>query len=369
MGLLMTPRRKKVLLLVPCLGGGGAERVFSMLLRHLDRSRFEPHLALLKAGGAFLEDIPKDVVIHDLKASRVRYAVPRIVRLVWKIRPQTLLSTMGHLNLALILAKPLLPAGIRLLVRETAVASAILVEEARHPWLWIWLYRRLYRRANAVVCLSNSMVEDLVEHFGLPREKLVRIYNPVDTQRVRELAKIGANPYYGPGPHLVTAGRMTRQKGFDVLLNAMSAVLEHFPSARLAILGEGPLRSQLTEQTERLGLTGVVQFLGFQQNPWRYIKHADLFVLPSRYEGLPNVLLETLTLGTPVVATDCVGATREVQESGAEMVLVPLGDPTALAEAIVSVCSRRRGYSMETSQPALDLFDLDRVVEEYAALF
>jgi glycosyltransferase involved in cell wall biosynthesis len=151
----------------------------------------------------------------------------------------------------------------------------------------------------------------------------------------------------------------------------MSAVLEHFPSARLAILGEGPLQSELTEQIKKLGLNEVVQFLGFQQNPWRYLKHADLFVLPSRYEGLPNVLLETLTLGTPVVATDCLGATREVQESGAKMVLVPPEDPAALAEAIVSVCRRRRGYqdSMETSRSALSRFDLDRVVEEYAALF
>jgi glycosyltransferase involved in cell wall biosynthesis len=366
----MRSARKKILFLIPCLGGGGAERVFSVLLRHLDRSRFEPHLALLKANGAFLEDIPKDVVIHDLKASRVRYALPSIVRLVWRIKPQTLLSTMAHLNLGLILAKPLLPVGIRLLVRETCVASAILVEEAQHPRLWNWFYRHLYKRANTVVCVSDSMVDDLVEHFGLPREKLVRIYNPVDTQRVREFAEIGENPYYGPGPHLVTAGRMTKAKGFDVLLDAMPTVLECFPTARLAILGEGPLQGELTEQVRRLGLNEIVHFLGFQQNPWPYLKHADLFVLPSRYEGLPNVLLETLTLGTPVVATDCLGATREVQESGARMVLVPPENPAALAEAAVSVCRRGREYqdSMETSRSALSRFDLDRVVEEYAAL-
>src|SRR5258707_4018592 len=278
----MTGGRKKVLFLIPSLEGGGAERVFSMLLRHLDRTRFEPHLAILQAGGTYLRDIPSDVAVHDLKVSRVRYALPSIVRLVWKIRPQTLLSTLQHLNLALILAKPLLPRGTKLLVREAAIVSTVLREERAHPQFWAWLYRHLYGRADAVICLSDSMVDDLVVNFGLPREQLVRIYNPVDIGRVRQLADVGENPYSSPGPHLVAAGRLTRQKGLDILLDALPAVLQRFPSAQLAILGEGPLQAELTEQAQRLGLNGRVHFLGFQQNPWLYFKHADVFVLPSR---------------------------------------------------------------------------------------
>src|SRR5260370_38299311 len=103
----MSLGRKKILLLIPSLAGGGAERVFSILLHHLDRTRFELHLAVLQTKGAYMADIPRDVTVHDLKVFRVRYALPSIARLVWRLRPQTVLSTLGHLNLALILCHPL----------------------------------------------------------------------------------------------------------------------------------------------------------------------------------------------------------------------------------------------------------------------
>ena len=174
-----TSERRRVLFIIPSLTGGGAERVFSILLRHLDRSHFELHLVVLRLkGAAFAEDIPEHIVVHDLKTSRVRYALPSIVRLVWKVKPHTILSTLAHLNLALILGKPLLPHSTRLLVREATIVSTFLSEETRHPQLWGWFYRHLYRRADKVVCLSDAMMNDLAENFKLPREKLVRIYNP-----------------------------------------------------------------------------------------------------------------------------------------------------------------------------------------------
>lgn len=367
----MSSKRKRVLFLVPSFAGGGAERVFLNLLRHLDRDHFELHLAVLNAAGPYHQDVPEHVVVHDLKVSRVRYALPRVVRLVWTLRPQTILSTLGHMNLILILGKPLLPRVTKVLVRETTILSTFLQQETKHPQFWGRLYRYLYGRANKVVCSSEAMMNDMVEHLKLPREKLVCIYNPVDVEGVREWAAIGGNPYRGPGPHLIAAGRLSREKGFDVLLDAMPIILEHFPSVQLAILGDGPLRVQLIERARELGLTETVTFMGFQQNPWRYLKHADLFVLPSRYEGLPNILLEALALCTPVVASDCPGAIREVQDSGTEIVLVPPGNPTALAEAIVSVCRSNEDFPnrMTTSQSALSKFDLHQIVAEYAALF
>src|SRR5947208_2858277 len=237
----MTVERKRVLFLVPSLIGGGAQRVFSILLRHLDRSRFEPHLAMVQATGTYLKDIPGDVVIHDLHISRVRYAAPSIVRAIWKIRPHTVLSTLGHVNLTLMAVKPLLPRGTKLLIREAAVASAFLALEMKHPGIWRWFYRRLYKRANKIICLSDFMVQDMITHFHLPRAKLARIYNPVDGEWIRQLAAQEDNPYSGPGPHLIAAGRLCSAKGYDILLQAMPAVLKRFPGARLSILGEGPL--------------------------------------------------------------------------------------------------------------------------------
>jgi glycosyltransferase involved in cell wall biosynthesis len=363
----MNSHRKKVLFLIPSLAGGGAERVFTTLLAHLDRTSFECHLGVLQDQGSYMKDVPTDVGIHRLNISRVRYAIPGIVRLVWRVRPHAILSTLGHLNLALLLGRPFMPRGTKLLVREAAVTTAFLQVETRHPGLWTWLYRRLYRRADAVICLSDSMADDLAQNFRVPREALVRIYNPVEIERVRRLADNGGNLYVGPGPHLVAAGRLTRQKGFDVLLRALPAVLECFPEAKLTVLGDGPLKEELRNQARMLGLMEKVDFLGFQENPWRYLKHADLVVLPSRYEGTSNILLEALALGTPVIASDCPGGTREIQGHNPEMILVPPENPSALAQAIITAFNTlRRPQEMQQIREGLRPFDLHQVVSAYS---
>ncbi len=369
----MTVGRKKVLFLIPNLKGGGAERFFCILLRHLDRGSFELHLALLQAKGEYLQDLPADVAVHDLKCSRGRYALPAIIRLAWKLRPDVVFSTLPQTNVALIVSKPFLPRGVRILLAEAALASAALQDQAEvaHPRIWKWLYRHLYKRADKVVCLSESMIDDLAVNFNVPREKLTRIYYPMDFDRVRELAEAGDNPYAGPGPHLATAGRLCPQKGFDLLLAAMPAVRAQYPQASLTILGQGVLLSELNHQASRLGLGDAVRFVGFQLNPWPYFKYADVFVLSSRYEGLPNVLLEAMALGTPIVATDCPGAMREVQAIHSELVMVPAEDPARLAAGIVArlKADGPRGTSARELPPALDAFSLQQIVDDYRALF
>ncbi|HWH59526.1 MAG TPA: glycosyltransferase [Terriglobales bacterium] len=361
-------KRKKVLFLIPSLSGGGAERVFTTLLRHLDRTRFEPHLALLEATGAYTDDIPADIVVHDLKVKRVRYAWPAIIRLVRKIRPEAILSTPGHLNIAIAMFRFLLPRKLKVLVREAVIVSALLPEETSHLGLWTWLYRYAYRRADLVICLSDSMIDDMVKEIGLPPHKLHRIYNPVDLERLRQQTASSENPYRGPGPHLVAAGRLNHQKGFDVLLAAMPIVVASLPSARLTVLGEGPLLNALQEQSQQLGLDDVVCFAGFSNSPWTYLKHADVFVLPSRYEGLSNVMLEAIALGTPVVATDCPGAVREVCNLLGGITLVPVEDSRSLAEAVIEAAGVN-GARLRTVQRDMGAFDLRRIVEEYSDTF
>lgn len=362
--------RNKVLFLVPSLAGGGAERVFTTLLRNLDRNRFELHLGVLEAAGCLSGEIPDDVNVHVLNVPRVRYALPGVVRLVRKVRPGAVLSTLGHLNQLLIMAKPLLPRETRLIVRE-AVNSAGYLSERQNPRFTRWLHRRLYKRADRVVCLSDFLLEDMVEAFDVPRHKVVRIYNPVDIRRVRHLAGQSPDPYPDKGLRLVAAGRLTRQKGFDVLLDALPAVKDRFPEVRLTILGEGPLRSELMDQSRRLSLSAHVDFAGFQPNPWNYFQYADLFVFPSRFEGMPNVLLEALALGIPAVAADCPGGVAEIKECDDQLLLVPVEDPRALAEAIIAACIRpkRSPETLEQVENRMKKFSLQRLVEDYSQLF
>ncbi len=324
------------MLVIGSLAGGGAERVFLTLLRHLNRNHFEPHLIVLEAKGEFACEVPRDVVVHSLNGDRHRRSLPGLcylmwafVRLLWNIRPRAVLST-GRINLALALARPFLPRGTKLLIRECSVLSARLESDTRFPNIWRWLYRRLYRWADKVVCLSDFMVRDMTDHFNLPQDRPIRIYNPIDLDLVRELGTSGGNPYSGAGPQLVAAGRLSSEKGFDLLLAAMPRVLE-----------------------------------------WPYLSHADLFVLPSRREAFSNTLLEALALKTPAVAIDCPGAIREIYGSHPEVRLVPAGDCLLLAEAIIDRCktARRERTSQNTSRDWLAKFALHRIIGEYSALF
>jgi glycosyltransferase involved in cell wall biosynthesis len=352
---------------MPNLGGGGAERVIVTLLRHLDRSCFEPHLALVEAVGPFLKDVPADVPLHDLKARRVRHAFPRMIRLSWRLKPHVVHSALGELNLATVLSRPFLPPRLRLLIREDSSPSAQNAQGRKHPRLWNWLYRQFYPRADRIICVGDYVLDDLADNFGIPRGKMARVYNPVDIDMTRRLAEAGGNPYSGKGPHLVAAGRLSKEKGFDVLLDAMPLVRAAISDAGLTILGDGPLKPDLLAQRERLGLCEAVRLVGFQPNPFPYFKHADMFVLSSRYEAFGLAVIEALAVGTPVVASDCPGAVREILVDCPKARLVPPSDPKALAEGIISALNfaSRELQPDQSLEAYLTRFDVETLVRDY----
>jgi glycosyltransferase involved in cell wall biosynthesis len=367
----MEAARKRVLFLMPNLGGGGAERVIVTLLQHLDRSRFEPHLALVEVAGPYLDEVPANVPLHDLKAKRIRRAFPGIIRLSWKLRPHAIHSTLCELNMATVLLKPFLPPGVRVLIREGISPSAHNVHGRKHPWVWKWLYRWLYPRADRIICVGDFVADDLADSFRVPRRKLIRIHNPVDIELGRKLANATGNPYEGHGPHLVAAGRLSKQKGFDILLEAMALVRNSLPNCVLTILGDGELRSELLAQRERLGLIEAVHLIGFERNPYPYLQHADLFVLPSRFEGMPSVVIEALAVGTPVVASDCPGAVREILRDCPIARLVQPSDSRALAETIVAALNStdRQLHPDERLEAYLSRFEAEARVRDYEQIF
>jgi len=347
------PRR--VLFALPNLRGGGAERVMVTLLRHLDRARFEPHLALVEADGPYLADVPADVPVHDLATSRLRHAVPRLLRLVWRLRPAAIVSTQGYMNFALLLVQRLLPRRTRLVVRE--VIGERYLENSPHRERLFRLYLRRVRAADRIVTQSDGAARDMAARIAARPGQVLRIYNPVDVDRIARDASAGGSPFRDPGPHLVAAGRITAQKGFDMLLDALARVRAAGVTARLTILGEGPDRDALARRADALGLRDAVAFAGFQENPFRWFGAADLFVLSSRYEGLPNVVLEALAAGCPVVAFACSDGVRELIVDGVNGRLVPPGDVDGLARAIVDLIgepgmlARVRGRIPETLAP------------------
>jgi glycosyltransferase involved in cell wall biosynthesis len=356
------PGRRRILFVLPNLEGGGAERIIITLLKHLSTSKYDLHLAVVDHRGKFAGQVPEQVLLHDLKAVRVRKAFLSLSGLIRRLRPEVVFSTLGHLNLALILLKPFFSSRTRLLVRETIIVSENL-RDVPHAWVWKGLYRLLYNRADAILCLCDSMMDDLVRNFHLSRKKMTRIYNPVDGERIEKQAVEGQNPFSsaGPGPHLVAAGRLSFQKGFDRLLQAFPALLEKKPNSRLWILGQGELENSLSSTIRQNGFEDKVRLVGFQSNPYLWFKHADLFVLPSRFEGMPNTLLEALACGCPVVALQHPGGTEEVlQKLGLDDRYVPTLDPW--------LDSWWERPVMAVEQAFRRTFSLENIMEEYEHL-
>ncbi len=296
---------------MPSLSGGGAEKVMLCLLQNMARCQFDLSLAVLDKSGSYLNDLPGDIPVYDLHCQRVRYALPRIVRLIREVQPEVVLSTLGHLNIALLMLRGFLPKGTKLLVREANTVSYML-QDWQFSRFWVFLYKYFYPGADMIISQSSYMRQDLIENIGVPTQRIMTIYNPVDIGRISSMAQ-AENPYPAGGhPNIVWVGRLTANKGPHQIIKAMPELLHKHPRAHLWLIGEGQLRQELSHLGRILNIQEHIHFAGFQANPYTWMHHADLMVLSSVYEGLPNVLLEAIACQCPVISLLHPGGTQEI---------------------------------------------------------
>jgi glycosyltransferase involved in cell wall biosynthesis len=273
-------------------------------------------------------------------------------------------STLAHLNLTLAALRPVMPRRTAFIGREGTIVSENL-KGFEYRALWLAAYRAFYPRFDAVVCQSRYMQTDLVENHGVPREKTVVINNPVDLERVtRALPPRRPPREVGSKLRLVAAGRFTQEKGYDLLIEALALLRDMEIS--LCILGDGPLVPDVKRRIAELGLERAVTLAGFQSNPFRWFAEADAFVLSSRYEGFPNVVLEALACGIGVIATPAIGGTPEILDGMAGCVLASAVSAPALAEAIRDWASRPFAGIPPS---ALDRYGTRAIADQYSSLF
>ncbi len=356
---------KRLALFVPSMRGGGAERVTLILAREIASRGYAVDLLLAQAEGPHLAEVDEAVRVVDLKASRVLTSLPALVRYLRQERPQALLSMMVHTNIVALWACRLACVSTRAIVSERVSLSwRNEYSRSKRDRLWPWLITRFYPWADGIVAVSNGVAGDLIQVAGIPREHIRTIYNPIVRPELREKARAPLDhPWFKPGqpPVVLAAGRFTAQKGFPTLIQAFACVRQVLP-ARLLILGEGEQRLALETLIRQLGLEKDVSLPGFEANPYPYMARASVFVLSSRWEGLPGVLIEALACGTPLIATDCPSGPREVLRDGQYGQLVPVGDIAALAQAIELALGGKLPPPPEESWRP---FELETVVNQY----
>ena len=327
----------RLALFLPSLGGGGAERIMLTLAAGLSARGVGVDLVLATPTGEYMDQVPETVRLVDLGATRPLTAVPALARYLRRQRPRTLLTTILSANLAAFLAHRLAGAATRLVARESSTLS---VDLTRMSPLNRLLTPRLiasgFARAHTFVAPSRGAADDLAKTAGIPREAIKVIYNPVVSDALRERARQPTGHPWLQGdaiPVIVGMGRLTWQKDFATLIRAFALVRRAMP-ARLIILGEGEDRGELESLCHILGVAEDVDLPGFVDNPYALLARARLFVLSSRWEGLPGALIEAMACGAKVVSTDCPSGPREILGDGTYGQLVPVRDDEALAAAV-----------------------------------
>ena len=300
------------------MSGGGAERVVSYLLPFLQNKGHKVDLVLMNSSMSY--DIPKDVQVHYIENSKhnesgilkliklpfLAYKYSRLIRKLNVTHSFSFLTRPSYINIM---------SGL-----FSSKRSKIIISERSHPSLQYGygnlqskintkLIKWLYPKADSLICNSQGNATDLVDNFGINPRPIKVIHNPIDIESIRKIEPLENffnNDYF----NVVTIGRMDEGKNHELLIKA----IEQYKNVRLYILGDGHLRNHLEQITKDLNIIDQVFFLGFDSNPYKYLKNADLFMFGSNHEGFPNVCIEALCCGLPLLTTNCKSGPDEILE-------------------------------------------------------
>jgi len=322
-------------------------------------------LVIVQAEGELRPEIPSAARVVDLNKRRALFALKSLIAYLRCEKPVALLASQPHLNALAIIARRLAQANTRLVISEhVAFEDAAKNSKSLIDRQSALLGRAFYKHTDEIVAVSQGVKDQLVRATHVDPQKVHVIYNPILSASFAQKIKQDAqHRWFGENiPLIISAGRLTVQKDFATLLRAF-AILRNMQAAHLIILGEGEQRSELLTLAHELKIEEHIDLPGFTQNPFGFMRRAQLFVLSSRWEGFGNVLVEALACGLPVVATDCPSGPAEILEHGKYGALTPLGDAPALAAAILQTLKQHP--STETLKRRAQDFSNETIVPQY----
>ncbi len=361
-----TPRPLRVLFAIGSLAAGGSERQLLNILKHIDRTRIEPHLYLLDRLGEFLQDVPHDVRVtafSDVAQASGWYFPGRVRRQQIEHLAKTLREHRIDVLYDRTFLMPLITGPASAQANVPRISTIVADPRAdlrnnvhRFRWLKQRLLARAYREASCVVAVSQELAQLSAELYGLDDNRIRTIYNGFDFETIDRLASEPCPELDRACFNIVSIGRLQEQKAVDQLLLALKQLeAKLLPKPlRVWVIGEGPDAARLSRMTRELGLTSTVSFVGYQANPYRWLRNAQLFVLTSRSEGMPNVLVEAMACGTPVISTNCQFGPSEILNEAQLGTLIPVDDPDALAAAIEKSCGENKPRRTQAARESIE---------------
>jgi glycosyltransferase involved in cell wall biosynthesis len=360
-------KNKKILLFIRALHGGGAQRAMVRYANALTDRGYDTTVLVLNDKGEFNKELNANVNLIVLKANRIITAIPSITKQLKLIDPDVIMVTEPACNIAVIIARLFSGIQTRLLIREGLFPSVACKES---PYLQTRISYRLapylYKKADVIVGIASELADDLSTFLKVPRDEITLIpINPVVTPKLYELAEQSTNHEWLNNkycPVFLGVGRLEAQKDFKTLIKAFCLVRKKI-KCKLIIIGNGNLHDELTSQIQETDYSKDIDLAGFNVNPFSFMAKADVLVLSSRYEGLPNTLIEALACGVPSVSTDCKSGPRDILNSGEFGPLVPVGDEFQMSDAMLDTLNNPIDKDILIARGAE--YTLDKSIDAY----
>ena len=316
---------RNIVIIMPSLHKGGAEKFVASLVTNLIAEGWIVKLIVFRRHGSYMHLLPEGLDIQVTNSERTLFALPHVLYRLWRIRPSVVFSSLTTINLLLSFFKFLFFPRSKLVVREVNIPSLI-VREEKHTGIFRWLYGRMHKSVDLVICQSSDMKQDLLDFTQLGEDQTIVVNNGVDVRKLRNLS-LEQNVIREIAPcYVLAVGSLEYRKGFDLLIEAWSGSEFHGRGVQLIIIGEGSLRDDLSKRIKDLNCEGMIHLLGYVSNPYPLMRGALCAVISSRYEGFPNFAIEALALGAPLVGFRSPGGVNEIVTEGVNGALVEVGD-------------------------------------------
>lgn len=364
--------KTKVMFAINSLSVGGAERVFSTLLKNFDRSKFDIILAVGVKTDGFFKEIPSDIKIFELSGTKRAFkSFYPLLKLILREKPDIVFSTLGMVSSSAICSF-FTGRKITYIARFGNTLSADLNRSKRESYL-----KYIFQKLSYVIVLNRSQIvtqseymkKDLIDYFSIKPKKNIRvIYNPCPRPNVLYMANEN-------NKSLVTVGRFAWQKGYDILINALRLLKESRNDFNFYFIGGGDKieEKKVKNNCIQFGLSDSVHFLGEKENPFCSVENIDIFVSSSRFEGFANVILESLANGIPVVATDCPSGNREIINAKNGWLTNQKGSEPTARELFEVLCVALDNVDkMDRDNIKQDIarkFSVETIVSQYENLF
>ena len=326
----------KIVFFLATLNGGGAERVTVTVMKQLDARIFDIYLVLVSKEGDFLEQIPKHISIIELNSKRTLFSILSLRKVLQDIRPNLIYSTLFRTHIAIELALKNLKYKPKRVYRSPT-SPKILIERGEISRMMQYFIGLAYRNADIILAQTPEMKREITAHHKVEGQKILIFQNPIDKVLIDEKIEKSSNPFNANAINIVTAGRLSTVKGFDILLRAFKEVSLMDERFFLHIIGrDGGEQNNLEHLAKDLSISNRVKLWGFQDNPYKFFHFSDVYVLSSRREGLPNTVLENRYIGKPIIATRCIPFMDQLLEDGVNGYIVDVDNHEMLANAILN---------------------------------